>query len=317
MTLNVYMKRFLNGLANGTRLSVKGKPYASATRIAIRQVCARLQEFQEEHGKHYRLAQVDFTFYQAFVTWLNERGYALNTVGKYINGLKCLLSSARSDGLPVHDAFRERRFCAPRMDIDSIYLSRDELQRMMSVSVKSLTLARDVFMVGVWTAQRVSDYRHIQPSDLQTVTIHRDGQLHEISFLTLTQRKTGARVCIPCCHELREILGRYPHGFPPISALKLNRDIKEVARLADIIYPVEVRSIQGGRPVCRKVPKYQLITSHTARRTGATLMYLASMEMYDIMKITGHRSPEMLRRYIRADTLDVAIKLALRYPYFD
>lgn len=112
-------------------------------------------------------------------------------------------------------------------------------------------------------------------------------------------------------------MGRYPHGFPPISALKLNRDIKEVARLAGIIYPVEVRSIQGGRPVCRKVPKYQLITSHTARRTGATLMYLASMEMYDIMKITGHRSPEMLRRYIRADTLDVAIKLVLRYPYFD
>ena len=138
MTLNVYMKRFLNGLANGTRLSVKGKPYASATRIAIRQVCARLQEFQEEHGMHYRLAQ-------AFIAWPNEHGYALNTVGKYINGLKCLLSSARSDGLPVHDAFRERRFCAPRMDIDSIYLSRDELQRMMSVSVKTSRL-RETFL---------------------------------------------------------------------------------------------------------------------------------------------------------------------------
>ena len=33
--------------------------------------------------------------------------------------------------------------------------------------------------------------------------------------------------------------------------------------------------------------------SHTARRTGATLMYLAVIEAYDIVKITGHKDIDL------------------------
>jgi len=42
--------------------------------------------------------------------------------------------------------------------------------------------------------------------------------------------------------------------------------------------------------------------SHTACRTGATLMYLAGMDIFDIKKVTGHTTPEMLKRYIKADS---------------
>lgn len=61
---------------------------------------------------------------------------------------------------------------------------------------------------------------------------------------------------------------------------------------------------------------YLLISTHTARRTGATLMYLAGIPIYDIMKVTGHRSVATLEKYIRADKLDVARNLVLRYSYF-
>jgi hypothetical protein len=54
-----------------------------------------------------------------------------------------------------------------------------------------------------------------------------------------------------------------------------------------------------------------------ARRTGATLMYLAGMDIFDIMKVTGHTTPEMLKRYIKADQLDVVQKLTDKYDYFD
>lgn len=57
--------------------------------------------------------------------------------------------------------------------------------------------------------------------------------------------------------------------------------------------------------------------SHTARRTGATLMYLAGMDIFDIMKVTGHTTPEMLKRYIKADQLDVVQKHTDKYDYFD
>ena len=64
------------------------------------------------------------------------------------------------------------------------------------------------------------------------------------------------------------------------------------------------------------VPKYKLVHSHTARRTGATLMYLSGMEIYDIMKITGHTTPVMLKKYIKADRLEVVHKIMTKYDYF-
>lgn len=37
-------------------------------------------------------------------------------------------------------------------------------------------------------------------------------------------------------------------------------------------------------------------------------MYLSGMDIYDIMKITGHTSPAMLRKYIKAENLTVVEK---------
>ena len=64
-------------------------------------------------------------------------------------------------------------------------------------------------------------------------------------------------------------------------------------------------------------PKYQMVHTHTARRTGATLMYLSGMDVYDIIKITGHSTPMMLKKYIKADKLEVLEKITDKYTYFD
>ena len=50
-------------------------------------------------------------------------------------------------------------------------------------------------------------------------------------------------------------------------------------------------------------PKYAMVHSHTARRTGATLMYLAGMDVFNICLVTGHSSVSMLKNYIKADDL--------------
>ncbi len=36
-----------------------------------------------------------------------------------------------------------------------------------------------------------------------------------------------------------------------------------------------------------------------------TINRLAGMDIFDIMKVTGHTTPEMFKRYIKADQLDV------------
>lgn len=45
--------------------------------------------------------------------------------------------------------------------------------------------------------------------------------------------------------------------------------------------------------------------------------YPNGMPIYDIMKVTGHKSVTTLEKYIRADKLEVAQKLARKnYQYF-
>ena len=104
--------------------------------------------------------------------------------------------------------------------------------------------------------------------------------------------------------------------LPHLEDQVLNRYIKEVGKAAGLDELVEIESTKGGTAKKKKELKYDLIQTHTARRTGATLMYLSGMDIYDIMKITGHSSPAMLKKYIKADQLEVASKIEDKYDYF-
>ena len=51
-------------------------------------------------------------------------------------------------------------------------------------------------------------------------------------------------------------------------------------------------------------------------RAGRTNQNLRRRDEYDIMKVTGHTSAAMLKKYIKADNLKVVEKLTDRYAYF-
>lgn len=221
------------------------------------------------------------------------------------------------------------------MDIDSIYLTREDLDKIMAADLSKFGIgheqARDIFLVGVWTAQRVSDYNNIKKEDFDVLTKNvmreEDDPDHpsekkawiekqEITFLSIRQQKTGARVSIPCNSALKAILEKYNYQLPNLEDQVINRYIKEIAQVAGVTEKVEIETTKGGTPKKEMVEKYKLIHSRTARRTGATLMYLAGVDLYDIMKVTGHTSPAMLKKYIKVDNLKVVEKLTDKYDYF-
>lgn len=192
-------------------------------------------------------------------------------------------------------------------------------------------IARDIFMVGVWTAQRVSDYNNISKKDINTYTrkyiVEEEDPntkekiekvvREEVTYINIRQQKTGTKVAIPCSTELKMILEKYDYQMPHLEDQVINRYIKEVAKKAGICQLVEIETTKGGTPAKTRIEKHQLIHTHTARRTGATLMYLSGMDVYDIMKITGHSSPAMLKKYIKADQLQVVEKIMSKYNYFN
>jgi integrase len=160
-------------------------------------------------------------------------------------------------------------------------------------------VARDIFMVGVYTAQRVSDYNNIAR---ENIVQGPDGDI----VIRVRQKKTGTWVTVPVKEELRRILVKYDYKLPRVAEQSINSYIKEVAKAAGIDDPVMVETTAGGVASMQMKPKYELVHTHTARRTGATLMYLAGMDVFNICSVTGHSSIAMLKKYIKADDLDRA-----------
>lgn len=335
ITLNKFIEQYVDQVEHGGRQTDKGRNYAYSTVKSIKQAMKQFELFQEETHRTYDFKDIDMNFYYEYTAYLKNKNYSINSVGKCIKELKAIMYSAEIEGHHTNNAWKDKKFKGTRVDIDSIYLTREDLDKMMAVDLSKYeeghTLARDIFMVGVWTAQRVSDYNNIKKEDFSTLTKNimreEDDPEHpgekkawiekqEITYLNIRQQKTGTKVAIPCNSQLKAILEKYYYQLPHLEDQVINRYIKEVADAAGLTELVEIETTKGGTPKKEKIEKYKLIHTHTARRTGATLMYLAGVDIYDIMKVTGHTSPAMLKKYIKADSLKVVEKLTDKYDYF-
>ena len=88
-----------------------------------------------------------------------------------------------------------------------------------------------------------------------------------------------------------------------------NRKIKKICRKAGIIQEVFIKKSSKGRQLTIKLKKYELVSSHTGRRSFATNAYLAEIPTLDIMAITGHRTEKSFLKYIKVSKSQFAEKI--------
>jgi integrase len=283
-----------------------------------------LKEFSAE-SRLTRFDQIDRDFYEKFITYLQNakwyseeidgklitKGYSQNTIGKFIANLKTFLQQATEAGINTTLDFKNRKFAVPSEDVEKIYLRESELMEIYKLNLsdsKGMEAVRDLFLVGCYTALRYSDYTNIKPENIV--------QSDSGTTIKINTQKTGQRVVIPLHWIVREILQKYDNQLPcSISNQKTNEHLKQIGKKAGITEKISITKTIGGitRTITR--PKYELITTHTARRTGATNMYLSGIPVHSIMKITGHKTESSFLRYLRFDEEDNA-RILQSNPYF-
>lgn len=159
-----------------------------------------------------------------------------------------------------------------------------------------------MFLIGCYTGLRVSDFSRLSAA-------------HIGRHITIKTHKTGIPVVIPIHPVVREII---ESGFDltnTISDQKFNEQIKELCRLAGITEDVLINKNEGGKNVEKIIPKYKLVSSHTARRSFATNAYKAGVPTIAIMKITGHTKESTFLKYIKVSAQENAEMLS-RHPFF-
>jgi integrase len=166
-------------------------------------------------------------------------------------------------------------------------------------------MVRDLFIIGCYTGLRISDLKRLSSQHIKNTNGER--------YLEIEMQKTGKPVTIPINDKLEYLFTKYqtPTGtfFPGIHDQRANDIIKEVAAKIDIFQQnILINSTENGKRITTMVPKWQLITNHTARRSYATNKVLEGYPYTAIMLITGHKTEKAFLRYVKISGYD-AIKI--------
>lgn len=306
---------------------------AARTIIKYNTLLNKLTEYESVKKRELGFEDIDMSFYRDFERWIytykredDTVGYAANYFGALIQCLKVVFRDARENGLHNLTGIDHKDFKTVSETADTIYLNDDELLRIhqldftselvlkhfpdadqrpqnMARRLAAFEVVRAKFLIGAYTALRVSDFNRLESVNLK------DG------FITIRTKKTGAKVVIPVHWVIRAILDRGFDITTPISEQKINKHIKEVCQLAKICDPVEITTNAGGKKATEVYPKWELVTNHTARRSAATNMYKAGIPSLSIMKITGHTTEKSFLKYIKITAEENAVLLA-KHQFF-
>lgn len=309
LTFFEFVDRFINE-AKQRQNEITGARISENT-IKMYNQCKRL--LTEFNATRYKIEfkNLNLDLLLDFKEFLNSKQYSINTVAKHIITLKTFLNDAHERGLYDSLAHKSKRFRATQVQSDTVYLTEAELEQLHKIDLSkkpSLDRARDLFLVGCYTGLRFSDYTNIEPENIKG------------GFIEITTQKTGQTVVIPIHPRLNEIMskyeGKYINCLPPaISNQKFNQFIKEVCKLVDVLN-IEVQNItsktlNNATPakLIKRVPKYELVSSHTARRSFATNNYNKGISANVLMKITGHKTEKSFYKYIRVTPKENAQRL--------
>lgn len=252
------------------------------------------QDYERELG--IKPTTVTRQMLEGFALRLREDGQAPSTIHKRLKMLKAVLKRSNVPG----DWSGARVPSATYGD--SVYLTAEEIDQLEQVVLRpALDKARDCFLIGYYTGQRWSDWKQVTEQQI----VERSG----VRILTVRQSKTDVTAYVPVSPKLQQLLDKY-QGLPVIGAQqKFNLAIKEVARLAGLTNLVTVHPT-GDTSVTVTLPKCELISSHTARRSFATNALLAGIPAPEVMKIGGWRSLSAFMQYIKTTEQETAIRYA-------
>lgn len=257
----------------------------------------KLRAFNEDKRYQLTFDSIDSKFENKFTDYLlNEHKLVNNTIGRYIKTIKSFMHFATERGYTNNYKFKSFRVI--KQDADIIYLTEEELLKIYSFKnlPPRLDTVRDAFCLGCFTGLRFSDLSELRLENLKQ------------GFIELKSKKTRDFLRIPLNDYAKAILSKH-NGNPPqvISNQKMNDYIKEIGELAEINSNIILTQYQGATKIEKAEPKFNFLSTHTARRTFVTLSLEKGMRPEVVMSITGHKDYTTFKKYIK---LTENVKLA-------
>ena len=330
-----FVRKFIEECESGERLKRRSTRKVTASTIKnYKGTLAQIEAFEAAKHRQLNWEHITMDFYDEWKRFFLRKGYSPNTIGRHVKNLKIWLYAAKDMGLTKTTDFESARFAADHEDVDNVYLTEERIQQLYEFAPtnaemvkalieqapkrdqkrleqltcredarRNLEKAKDIFVVGCLTGQRVSDYKRIKDDMIQLL---RDGN----EYLYLQQEKTRKWIYIPLDVRVKDILQKYGGKLPKMADQHINEKIKVCGRLLGWSEDAGVNEFHGMMSAPSGKKFYECIKTHTARRSFATNAYKNGIALSSIMAITGHSSEQMLRKYLKLDNKERAILAA-------
>lgn len=254
-----------------------------------------------------RFKDVNFNFRDAFVDWMSGKDIQLAYGNKILKTLRQYCEIARRKGLHENIDYLGSGWTikAKKAKGDIISLSEKEIKYLNELKLTGhLAKIRDVLLIGCCTGQRYSDFSRYEPH-------HFFESRSGIKMLKIISTKTGTPTIVPLniFPFLIPILEKHEYKTPNMSQQKFNDGLKKLIKLAGFNDQILVIEQYIGRQVRIEksyVPKYELVSSHIARRSFATILYQRGLGLEKLIALTGHSSESQLKHYIGLDNNRIA-----------
>jgi integrase len=278
------------------------------TTKAYRVTVNNLKQFEKYTGLKIVFEDFDNQFYNEYQRFcFNVLSHSKNFFGKNVRVLKSILHyGVNEKKLNINADFK--RFKVLKEDTDNIYLSKDEILKIYNLDLtqqknKSIDKVRDFFVLSCETALRFSDLTGLKNSNIK----------RNAGKMSIEKRviKTNENIVIPLSTLAIQIIEKYSeNGIFTAPALisnqKTNVMLKRIGEMAEINEQIQVVKYIGGKRTEKTFLKYEMIKTHTGRRSFASNLYLKGCPSSWLMKATGHRTEKSFLSYIKASNLKIA-----------
>ena len=321
----LFLENFLEGIKNG-RIKNGAENYTLNTCKVWSNFLGILKRFIQISPFTWK--DINKALADRFVSFMEKNGYMVTSINKYIICFKAMIQNAMDQELH-NNLIALRAFSKKKIQetdkAKEIYLTKTELQALYEMPLEGLKdKVRDVFLVGCYTCQRFSDYARLEKENFTKTA-------KGTKVVRIVQEKTGNDVVIPILNDnLLHIAEKYGYDIPKVNDVILNRYIKQILKELSSTVPSLARKertlltmkerekekqglVSFERDNKENVikPRYELVSSHTARRSGITNLYLSgNFDTYQMMSISGHRDEKTFYEYIKLSSDEVADSIA-------
>lgn len=221
---------------------------------------------------------------QRFVDYMAER-LSPNSVNQYATKLKAVLN-LYSDEVLLPRGFA--KVLTPRKTaVQNVYLTEEEIQKIVEYEPKNdrEKLVQAQFIIGAKTLARHSDFVNFDESNIVGEN------------LVYVSQKTKIPASIPVSGMLLRFLKAQKEIIAKgieVSDDSFNDIIRRICKKCGIDEPIKL--YRRGETTTK--PKWEYVSSHTARRSGVTNLYLRGLDILTIAKIAGHTNTTTTMGYV-------------------